>query len=639
MSRKTFNNNQRKNRAIVQKWTTRFILALVLVAGTISGWVFAQQVNQPLIHWIDRQPSQTDPLQFDVSIHFSVLDPENKIQKNLQASDLKVFENGALRKIALGNPTSQPVNLILVIDRGSGMKGKLKDVISVIPTFFESLPSGSKVKILSYVKETEVKSDWTSELDQLTTLINEIPSPDNSASCFYRAIQTSLQQSIENTVVLFILNAKDASIYKESTICPAPLEDIKTEFKEHSNPPRYYFIHYGDDFEEEVFTDLIQLTSALFLRSSETLELVNWLESLQPIMTHDQVITFTSFLPKDKVQVQLCFQTQSCDYFGDRPEILPPQVYFGNIQDGQVIPVQNNAIFVYVQDGSFQGQKLVYSVNDVLSSEEKVLSLNTPEERLELKPDLTPYIGLPVTLVVSLQDATDHEIAQASVKFSVEEQVMTPTLVEETIQTQVPLPTSTIPTPPIQEETNENPKETTIFLIILLSSFFLAGGVFGYMYIKNKKMFDIKKIKLNQNFFNLLEKYLKRSEENSANSFVSTNDLYQLQILDNPDLSMINRVIHVTVPEFSIGRDVSNSLPIPLDTRVSRKHVLLIAKNGSVQLIEYKKNKHDGNLVGPLHGTFVEGKRVVADTRLYSGNVINLGPNTKLLISIYETEI
>jgi pSer/pThr/pTyr-binding forkhead associated (FHA) protein len=97
---------------------------------------------------------------------------------------------------------------------------------------------------------------------------------------------------------------------------------------------------------------------------------------------------------------------------------------------------------------------------------------------------------------------------------------------------------------------------------------------------------------------------------------------------------MVGRLLSISSEEFSIGRDPGNDLPIPGDRQVSRLHVMLVARMGTVHLVEQGRILPDGSRISPLHGTFVDGKRMTRDVRLYDGNMIGLGQSTIFSIKL-----
>jgi predicted component of type VI protein secretion system len=70
-------------------------------------------------------------------------------------------------------------------------------------------------------------------------------------------------------------------------------------------------------------------------------------------------------------------------------------------------------------------------------------------------------------------------------------------------------------------------------------------------------------------------------------------------------------------PEISIGRDLSNGIPVP-DSEISRRHARFIVKAEGVYIED----------LGSTNGTFLNGVRLSAPKLLANGDLITLADNT-----------
>jgi pSer/pThr/pTyr-binding forkhead associated (FHA) protein len=82
----------------------------------------------------------------------------------------------------------------------------------------------------------------------------------------------------------------------------------------------------------------------------------------------------------------------------------------------------------------------------------------------------------------------------------------------------------------------------------------------------------------------------------------------------------VGRTFPLEVPELTIGRDVSNQIPIN-DAEVSRKHVRLTLKNNGYVVED----------LGSTNGTFVNGQRISNPTVLKMGDLVAFGENVVLM--------
>ncbi len=82
----------------------------------------------------------------------------------------------------------------------------------------------------------------------------------------------------------------------------------------------------------------------------------------------------------------------------------------------------------------------------------------------------------------------------------------------------------------------------------------------------------------------------------------------------------VGRTFPLEFPELTIGRDISNQIPIN-DAEVSRKHVRLTLKNNGYVIED----------LGSTNGTFVNGQRISGAVQLKAGDLVAFGENVVLM--------
>ena len=82
----------------------------------------------------------------------------------------------------------------------------------------------------------------------------------------------------------------------------------------------------------------------------------------------------------------------------------------------------------------------------------------------------------------------------------------------------------------------------------------------------------------------------------------------------------VGRTFPLEVEELTIGRDISNQIPIN-DAEVSRKHVRLTFKNNGYAIED----------LGSTNGTFVNGQRISGAVQLKVGDLVAFGENVVLM--------
>jgi pSer/pThr/pTyr-binding forkhead associated (FHA) protein len=82
----------------------------------------------------------------------------------------------------------------------------------------------------------------------------------------------------------------------------------------------------------------------------------------------------------------------------------------------------------------------------------------------------------------------------------------------------------------------------------------------------------------------------------------------------------VGRTFPLELPEITIGRDISNQIPIN-DAEVSRKHVRLTLKNNGYVIED----------LGSTNGTFINGQRISSAIQLKAGDLVAFGENVVLM--------
>jgi hypothetical protein len=106
----------------------------------------------------------------------------------------------------------------------------------------------------------------------------------------------------------------------------------------------------------------------------------------------------------------------------------------------------------------------------------------------------------------------------------------------------------------------------------------------------------------------------------------------KLEVLFSDDESMIGKTFDVLGFPYRVGRSSDNDLPLPKDSPVSRKHIVLEEDDKKITLREIITHSSDGQKKRPTYGTYVNGEKVGENeiVSLKNGDEIQIGTRVKV---------
>ena len=96
-----------------------------------------------------------------------------------------------------------------------------------------------------------------------------------------------------------------------------------------------------------------------------------------------------------------------------------------------------------------------------------------------------------------------------------------------------------------------------------------------------------------------------------------------LTVLECEDPFLKGQRFEINRPQTTLGRNSGNDLIFPLERAVSRQHAVLEAHQGQIYLRE--AGGGSGHQSPPIHGTFLNDRRIESAMPLHSGDRIRLG--------------
>jgi FHA domain len=115
-----------------------------------------------------------------------------------------------------------------------------------------------------------------------------------------------------------------------------------------------------------------------------------------------------------------------------------------------------------------------------------------------------------------------------------------------------------------------------------------------------------------------------RVEISEPDPFIPSKEaLGVLIVLDCEDPFLRGQRFEINRPLTTLGRSSSNDLIFPLERAVSRQHAVLEARQGQIYLREV--GGASGHQKPPVHGTFLNERRIESAMPLHSGDRVRLG--------------
>jgi len=172
----------------------------VLIVSCVVILVVAQE-PAPQQGQIFRSGSRT------VAVYVTVSDEQGRLIPNLTQDDFEVYDNGKKQEITLFESGTQPITLVMMLDRSGSMVGNFGLVRSAAEQFVGQLVPGDKARIGSVANRIQVDPrDFTSsQHDLLQILRTELqePGPTPLWNAVNVGITSLLHQEGRRVVLVF----------------------------------------------------------------------------------------------------------------------------------------------------------------------------------------------------------------------------------------------------------------------------------------------------------------------------------------------------------------------------------------------------------------------------------------------------
>src|SRR6266850_261528 len=156
----------------------------------------------------------------------SVTDRNGRAIGGMKESDFSVYENGVERQVTKVVPTSEPFNLVLLLDVSGSVEERIEFIRKAARDFLNTTSPQDRIAIISFRDDIQVISDFSTDRKLLSRKLDEIDA--GGATALYDALGFVLADTVkqlrgERTAVVILSDGDDN---KSFVPFPAILEAI-----------------------------------------------------------------------------------------------------------------------------------------------------------------------------------------------------------------------------------------------------------------------------------------------------------------------------------------------------------------------------------------------------------------------------
>jgi VWFA-related protein len=156
----------------------------------------------------------------------SVTDRHGRAIGGMKEADFSVYENGVERQVTKVVPTTEPFNLVLLLDVSGSVEERIEFIRKAARDFLNTASPQDRIAIISFREDIQVISDFTTDRKLLSRKLDEIDA--GGATALYDALGFVLADTVkqlrgERTAVVILSDGDDN---KSFVPFPAILEAI-----------------------------------------------------------------------------------------------------------------------------------------------------------------------------------------------------------------------------------------------------------------------------------------------------------------------------------------------------------------------------------------------------------------------------
>jgi Ca-activated chloride channel homolog len=147
-----------------------------------------------------------------VAVYATVTDGEGRLVPDLTQEDFEIYDNGKLQPITLFSSETQPITVVVMIDRSGSMRQSFRLLEEAGKAFVRRLMPADKAKIGSFAKNVQIDpEEFTSDHEQLARILTTGLQPEGPTP-LWNAIDAgiaSLNREEGRRVVLVFTDGRD----------------------------------------------------------------------------------------------------------------------------------------------------------------------------------------------------------------------------------------------------------------------------------------------------------------------------------------------------------------------------------------------------------------------------------------------
>ena len=598
-------------------WLQKFIGTLFVIGFIVApSSALAQSGIALIVHYVDGTPLE-DKVGYEVSVFLSALQADGSAIDGLTKDDFKITEDSQQVEIEdLSSSSDLPMHLILLIDTSGSMQGTpIQDARKAASNFIDGLGNEDQIALAIFNEQMEYITDFMDETQDAKRKINSVDAVNLASTCLYDAAFSAVEKAatLESGRRAIIL-LTDGQDYKSGGACSVhALDDVIDLASAGSTRVPVYTIGLGDEIDEKNLQRLSDMSGGVYQYAPSSSKLQTTFDALSSQLGSQNVLTYISTAAPGThtVAVEMKYDNQTVQDTRNftLPE-LPIVLTLVSPSEGQEI--SGSVKFAASISGSGDTvEKIVYRLGDT----EVITDTTAP---YDLEYEFTEaQVGSHILTAAAI-NADGEVIAQDSVGIKV-----------------------------IAAAKEEAGLKTTQAIKDFFSNPLYVGlAALGLIILIAAVILIIRKRKKAEPVFNedfVLREASRPGEDRTIDiSLIKTDSgsssdardvaLATLTILNSDDAGMIGQQLSVTKFPASVGRSAKNNIVISKkDQPVSRDHIIIDKRRGSIILMEVISTDSSGNPKPPTYGTFVNEKKVAGENVLLrDGDDIRLGSRFRM---------
>ena len=542
-----------------------FLVTVILASLPMT--TMAKTTYDLVIHFINPVPKSGEAV-YDVAVYFTVMDENDKLEKDLGKDDFTATEDGKEMDIdsveLVGN---EPIDTLVVLANSGSMNGgPIDSARDAIKEFIDDLGRDDNVAILTFNDENKTVIDFTTDHDEAKEELDKVETETRTGSCLYDAIYNAIDMMAKRPMgrrtIVVLTDSKDLAYDSNDTCSIRKIDDVTDRATDWKTRVPINTIALGDGVDEKELERISTLTGGRYRYAEKHGDLSDTFNELSDQIRNEYVLHYTSTAAAGEHSLYLDVDYRDSKDQESRDIILPELTATSDFLSQTAGATEVLAVTeVSAATGSeaTTAAGLITTVAPVAATKEAEIK----EEGLS--PSLM-LIGVVVVVVVGAI------VAILAVTMSAKR--------SKPSRRGMPAAPSA-PMPGFEQTMDGSVAPAPGY----------GGGFAG----------------------------------------AAGGQIGVLTVLFSDDPIMINQVITVNAGRTVIGRSAECDIVLPKDKAVSREHANLEQMGSKIFLTELASQQPGGSPKRPTYGTFVNEVKVGnVPVELKTGDVIRLGNRLKL---------